>query len=71
MLALIICALVMCWLLFPLVRWYKKYPYGAPHRVKGMMEAVVEMLYKDVIVSVLGKDAKRFAPYLLTVFSLY
>ena len=67
-LALIICALVMCWLLFPLVRWYKKYPYGAPHRVKGMMEAVVEMLYKDVIVSVLGKDAKRFAPYLLTVF---
>ncbi len=67
-LALIICALVMCWLLFPLVRWYKKYPYGAPHRVKGMMEVVVEMLYKDVIVSVLGKNAKRFAPYLLTVF---
>ena len=67
-LSLIICALVLCWLLFPLVRWYKKNPYGAPRRVKGMMETVVEMLYKDVIVSVLGKDARRFAPYLLTVF---
>lgn len=67
-LSLIICALVMCWLLFPLVRWYKRHPNGAPRRVKGMMEVIVEMLYKDVIVSVLGKDAKRFAPYLLTVF---
>lgn len=67
-LSLIICAFVLCWLLFPLVRWYRKHPYGAPRRVKGMMEVIVEMLYKDVIVSVLGKDAKRFAPYLLTVF---
>lgn len=67
-LSLIICSLVICWLLFPLVRWYKKRPNRAPRRVKGMMEAVVEMLYQDVIVSVLGKDAKRFAPYLLTVF---
>lgn len=67
-LSLIICVVVICLLLFPLVRWYKKYPYGAPRRVKGMMEMIVEMLYKDVIVSVLGKEAHRFAPYLLTVF---
>lgn len=67
-LSLIICSLVLCWLLFPLVRWYKKYPYGAPRRVKGMMEVIVEMLYQDVIVSILGKKARHFAPYLLTVF---
>ena len=67
-LSLIICSLVICLLLFPLVHWYKKHPYGAPRRMKGMMEVVVEMLYRDVIVSVLGKEAHRFAPYLLTVF---
>lgn len=67
-LSLIICSLVMCWLVFPLVRWYKKKPYTAPHKVRGMMEVAIEMLYKDVIVSVLGKNARRFAPYLLTVF---
>lgn len=67
-LSLIICALVLCWMLFPLVRWYKKHPDGAPRRIKGMVEVVVEMLYKDVILSVLGKNAHRFAPYLLTVF---
>lgn len=67
-LSLLICALVLCGLLFPLVRWYKRHPYGAPRRVNGMMEVIVEMLYKDVIVSILGKKANRFAPYLLTVF---
>lgn len=67
-LSLVLCALVLCWLLFPLVRWYKRKPYAAPRRVKGMMEVVVEMLYRDVIVSILGKDAHRFAAYLLTVF---
>lgn len=67
-LSLIICSLVLCWLVFPLVRWYKKHPDGAPRRVKGMMEVVVEMLYQDVLLSVLGKNARRFAPYLLTVF---
>lgn len=67
-LSLIFCALALCWLVFPLVCWYKKHPNGAPRKVKGMMEMVVEMLYNDVIVSVLGKNAKRFAPYLLTVF---
>lgn len=67
-LALILCGLVMFWLLFPLVRWYKRKPTEAPRRVKGMMEALVEFLYKEVIVAILGAHAKRYAPYLLTVF---
>lgn len=67
-LSLMICALVIGVLLFPLVHYYKKHPYGAPRRIKGMMEVMVEMLYKDVIVAVLGKKARHFAPYLLTVF---
>lgn len=39
-----------------------------PRRLRGMLEAVVEMLYRDVLVPMLGKDARRYAPYLLTLF---
>lgn len=67
-LALFICALLLCWLVFPLVRWYKKKLYEAPRRVKGMMEFGVGMLYEELIVPILGKDARRFGPYLLTLF---
>lgn len=67
-LALFICVLLLCWLLFPLVRWYKKKPYEAPRRIKGMVECVVAMLYQELIVPILGKDARRFGPYLLTLF---
>ena len=44
--ALILCALVLCWLIFPLVRWYKRKPMEAPRRVKGLMETLVDFLYK-------------------------
>lgn len=67
-LSLFICVFVMCITLFPLVRWYKKNRFKAPRRVLGMMEVVILMLYDEVIVTILGKDAKRFAPYLLTLF---
>lgn len=67
-LALMICALTMCWAIFPLVRWYRKNRYAAPRKVPGMMEVMVGMLYKELIVEILGKDARRFAPYLLTLF---
>ena len=42
----------------------------APRGVRGSMEVIVEMIYFDVIRSNLGSQAKRFAPYLLTVFFL-
>ncbi len=67
-LALFICVLVLCWLVFPLKTWYKKKPYEAPRKVRGIMEYGISMLYQDLIVPVLGKDARRFAPYLLTLF---
>lgn len=67
-LAIIICGLVMFWAIFPLVRFYKRKPLGAPRKVPGMMEVVVDMLYRELIVGILGKDARKFAPYLLTLF---
>ena len=33
-----------------------------------MMEFGVGMLYEELIVPILGKDARRFGPYLLTLF---
>ena len=66
--ALMITALVMFLLFFPLARWYKKHPYKAPRRWLGSLEFVVDMIYKDVIKPILGPDARRFAPYLLTLF---
>lgn len=67
-LALIINGLVMFLAVFPLVRWYRRNPLKAPRKGLGMMEFVINMLYMEVIVSVLGKEAKRFGPYLLTLF---
>lgn len=53
---------------FSLKRYYKRNHFKAPRKGVGAIELMVEMLYKDVIVEVLGKEARRFAPYLLTVF---
>lgn len=52
------------------VRWYKnKTPESAsPGGFVGFMEMFIIMLYDDVIKSCVGKDYKKFAPYLLTVF---
>lgn len=67
-LAVVISALVVLLAVFPLVRWYKKNGFKAPRKGMGIMEFLVQMLYVDVIVPVLGKESKRYAPYLLTVF---
>lgn len=51
-------------------RWYRnKTPKStAPKGFVGLMEMFIMMIYEDVIKSCVGKDYKRFAPYLLTVF---
>lgn len=67
-LSLIIAALVMFLTIFPLVRWYRRNPLKAPVKGLGIMEFVINMLYTEVILSVLGKEAKRYGPYLLTLF---
>lgn len=67
-LALGITALVVMLSLFPLVGWYRRNPLQAPRRGLGIMETMIGMVYDEVIVPVLGKDARRFAPYLLTLF---
>lgn len=55
-------------LLLSLARWYKKNPNKAPRKLFGGVELLIEMVYVEVIKPILGADAKRFAPYLLTIF---
>lgn len=69
-LGLFINSAVLLLILMSCVRWYKKHPVeeGAPRGGVGMVEAVVLMIYEDVIKGCIGEDYKRYAPYLLTAF---
>ena len=66
-----ISGLITMLIVFSLVRFYKRKKFKAPRKGMGGLEMIVEMLYKEVIVSVLGTESKRYAPYLLTLFFLY
>lgn len=66
--ALFISALVVMLCAFSVVRWYKKNGMKAPRKWTAAMEFVVEFVYLGVIRPTLGTKAKKFAPYLLTVF---
>jgi F-type H+-transporting ATPase subunit a len=61
-------ALLTAWVAFALARYYKRARFKAPRKGVGFIESLVEMVYKEVIVEVLEKDARRFGPYLLTLF---
>lgn len=69
-LGLFINSAVLLLILMSCVRWYKKHPVeeGAPRGGVGMVEAMVLMIYEDVIKGCIGEDYKRYALYLLTAF---
>lgn len=62
--AIILVAGLMIWL----ARFHKNHPYKAPRKGLGLIEVLVTFIYDGVIKATLGKDARRFAPYLLAVF---
>lgn len=51
-------------------RWYRRNPVEreAPKGMVGMVEACIVSINEDVIKTCIGKDYRRYAPYLLTVF---
>ncbi len=51
-----------------LAAYHRRNPYKAPRKGLGAVEALLMFIYDGVVKSTLGKDAPRFAPYLLTVF---
>lgn len=69
-LSMIINSLLLVIIMVGVAHWYKnrKPSSEAPKGFVGFMEMFVMMVHDDVIVSCVGKDYKRFAPYLLTAF---
>lgn len=66
--ALFISAIVVIWMVMAVVRFYRRNGLRAPRKGVGAIEALIVFIYDGVIKSTLGDQAKRFAPYLLTVF---
>lgn len=69
-LGLFINSAVLLVIMMSCVRWYKRNPVeqGAPRGGVGMIEALVLMIYDDVIKGCIGENYRRYAPYLLTAF---
>ena len=69
-LGLMINSTVLVFIILGCARWYKKHPVenGAPKGGVGMIESLILMVYNDVIISGVGPEYKRYAPYLLSVF---
>ncbi|MDE6573830.1 MAG: F0F1 ATP synthase subunit A [Muribaculaceae bacterium] len=55
---------IMLWL----ASFHRRNPFKAPRRGLGAVEGVFTFVYNGVIKPVLGPQARRFAPYLMTVF---
>ncbi|MBQ7823440.1 MAG: F0F1 ATP synthase subunit A [Bacteroidaceae bacterium] len=67
-LAILFAAIIILSVLLWDAHWYKKHPYKAPRRGVAMVEIVIDMLYYEIIKPILGEDARKFAPYILTLF---
>lgn len=66
--ALFITLIVVIGLMLWLASYLRKNPFKAPRKGLGGLEFVVMFVYDGVIKATLGPQARRFAPYLLTVF---
>lgn len=67
-LALIIAAVLVTWMVMGIVRYQRKNGMKAARKGLGFLEMLVEFIYNGVIKSALGSKAPKFAPYLLTCF---
>ena len=69
-LALLINSTLLVLIILGTARWYKKRTArtAAPGGFVGLMEMAIMMIHDDLINSCVGKDYKRYAPYLLTAF---
>lgn len=67
-LGILIAAALVIWMAMSLRKWYKKQGMKGPKGTKGMLELVIEFVYTDTIKPILGKEAPKYGPYLLTAF---
>lgn len=66
--ALWISVVLVIGLMLWLASYHRKHPFRAPRKGLGGVEVCVTFIYDGVIKAILGPDARRFAPYLMTVF---
>ncbi len=67
-LAILFTVILVILCVMPLGKWYSRKGYAAPRGFKGALEALYEFIYVSLIKATLRDQARRFAPYLLTVF---
>ena len=67
-LSLIISSTILILLIMSVARSYKKQGFNPGGKFVAFMELFIMDIYDGVIKPCIGKDYKRFAPYLLTVF---
>ena len=69
-LSLFINSLIVIGIILYTARWYKKQTPDspAPKGFIGFMEMFIMMIEEDVIKSCIGKDYRKYSPYLLTAF---
>ena len=63
-----IAVLVVVLMVFSIKRWYARQGYKAPRKGKALLEVIVDFVYTDTVKPIMGKEAPKYAPYLLTVF---
>ena len=66
--ALWIAVILVAGLLLWLANFHKRKQFKAPRKGLGGIEGLVTFIWNGTVLPILGKNAKRFAPYLLTVF---
>lgn len=66
--SIILSGALLVWLVLSTARWYRKRPDGVPKGLRGLVELVVDMLVVEVIEPCIGKDYRKYVPYLLTAF---
>ena len=69
-LSLMINSLIVLLIVLLTARWYRRHDAReeAPGGFTGLMEMLVTMVEDDIIKPCVGKDYKRYSPYLLTAF---
>lgn len=66
--AIFISIILVVGLMLWLASYHRRHPYKTPRKGLGAIEALVTFIYDSVVKSTLKDQARRFAPYLLTVF---
>ncbi|MBP9998703.1 MAG: F0F1 ATP synthase subunit A [Bacteroidales bacterium] len=69
-LSLMMSSVLLVVLILLTARWYKRHDAKeeAPKGFVGLMEMLITMVEDDIIKDCVGKDYKRYSPYLLTAF---